>query len=262
MKTILTFTVGVILFVSVVLFLRLAHFFPYLEKGKQQQQILSATVIISLTTPNWQEKAVAIGEALPIPNDEYRTIARAKGNVVADGLGTVVVNGDNLLLVTHDHWSHLNDALGTVTFRAADGSRLADMDLCDFKKHIQNRDGGIMVLAAPDMLKRIVPVEAAALQANTLQIGNRGFVAQRAGDRIAVSEVSIVAQAERQGRSVVRLQSVDGQVMVGGDSGGGVWVDGRFVAATWTTVMIENRMTGAQRETDVSIAAVYQGIPE
>ena len=87
-------------------------------------------------------------------------------------------------------------------------------------------------------------------------------VAKRVGDRIAVSEVSIVAQAEKQGRPVVRLQSVDGQVVVGGDSGGGVWVDGRFVAAMWTTVMMENRMTGAQRATNVSIAAVYQGIPE
>jgi hypothetical protein len=40
---------------------------------------------------------------LPIPNDEYRTIARADGEVVADGLGTLVANGVELLLVTHDH---------------------------------------------------------------------------------------------------------------------------------------------------------------
>ena len=57
----------------------------------------------------------------------------------------------------------------------------------------------------------------------------------------------------------MRLQSLDGQAVVGGDSGGGVWVNGRFAAAMWTTVMMENRGTGVQRATDVSIAAVFQG---
>lgn len=259
MKAILTFVVGIILIMAVP-FLGLAHLFSHFEEAKQKQQILSATVMMALTTPNWQEKAVASGEGLPIPNDEYRTIARAEGNVVADGLGTLVVNEDNLLLVTHDHWSHFEDALGTVTFRAADGSWLADMDLHDFKGHIRSRDGGMMVLTAPAILKSAVPVEAAALQASTLQTGDRGFVAQRAGNRIVVSEASVIAQAEKQGRPVVRLQSLDGQAVVGGDSGGGVWVHGCFAAAMWTTVMMENRATGVQRATDVSIAAVYQGI--
>ena len=93
-----------------------------------------------------------------------------------------------------------------------------------------------------------------------MQTGDRGFVAQRAGGRITVSEVSVIAQAEKQGRPVVHLRSVDGQAVVGGDSGGGVWVNGRFTAAMWTTVMMENRATGVQRATDMSVAAVYQGV--
>ena len=242
-----------------VLFLGLTHFFPnFLLKAKQQQQILSATVMMTIITPAWQEKADASGEALPIPNDDYRTIAKAEGNVAADGLGTLVANGDNSLLVTHDHWSHLDEALGTVTFRAADGSWLADMDLRDFKDLIRNRDGGTMVLAAPTMLKTAVPVETASPQTNILQTGDRGFVAQRAGDRIVVNEVSVIDLAEKQGRPVVRLQSLDGRPVVGGDSGGGVWVNGRFTAVMWTTVMMEYRATGMQQATDMSVAAVYQ----
>ena len=68
------------------------------------------------------------------------------------------------------------------------------------------------------------------------------------------------SQAQKQGRPAVQLQSVDGQAIVGGDSGGGVWLDGQLTAVMWTTVMMENSQTGAQRTTDMSIAAVYQGV--
>jgi len=36
-----------------------------------------------------------------------------------------------------------------------------------------------------------------------------------------------------------------------------VWVNGRFAATIWTTVMIENTANGKQRATDLSVAAVY-----
>lgn len=273
MKGVLAFVVGAILFLSAggrvadsqtevsarIQNYEFAGSSPHLEKVNQQQQILSATIMMTITTPNWQEKAVAAGEALPIPNDEYRPIARADGHVAADGLGTLVAGENKLLLVTHDHWSHFDDALGTVTFRSADGSWLADMDLSEFKEHVLSRNGGVMEVTAPDTLKKIIPIEAAALPANTLQTGDSGFMARQAGNRVIVSEVSVIAQAEQQGRPVVRLQSVDGQIVTGGDSGGGVWVDDRFAAAMWTTVMMENRATGVRRTTDVSIAAIYQG---
>lgn len=255
MTAILTFT-------GVIFSLGLALFFPYLVDAKQQQQqILSATVMITITTPNWQEEAGAVDEALPIPNDEYRSIARAEGDVLTDGLGTLVVEGQSLLLVTHDHWSHLDETLGTVTFRAADGTWLADMQLRDFKERIRSRDGGIMVLDAPNGLKTTVPVEATDPHSNALQAGDRGFLAQREGGRVTVTEATVIARAEKEGRPIVRLQSVDGQAVVGGDSGGGLWVNGRLAATMWTTVVLEYETSGTQQATDMSIAAVYQGMP-
>jgi hypothetical protein len=224
MKGNLTFAASSILFLAILL-LGLAHLYPCLEEEKRRQQVLSATVMITITTPNWQEEAFA-GESLPIPNDEYRTIARADGKIVTDGLGTLVVEGNELLLVTHDHWSCLDDALGMVTFRAAGGSWLADMELDNFKEHIRYRDGGMIVVSAPDVLKAVIPVECAALKANTLHTGERAYVVQRAGDpptgsmpskpfdvRIVLTEVRVIAQAEKQGRPIVRLRSVDQRLL-------------------------------------------------
>ena len=225
-----------------------------------QQQILSATVMIAITTPNWQEEAVAADEVLPIPNDEYRTIAKANGDVVADGLGTLIANEEGVLLVTHDHWSRFDDALGTVTFRTAAGTGLGEMKLRDFKALIRSRDRGTMVLDAPDVLQSAVTAAEATLQPKDLQPGNHGYVARRSGDSVVVSEVNVIAQAQKQGLPVVQLQNMDGQVIVGGDSGGGVWLNGQLTAVMWTTVMMENSTTGVQRATDMSVAAIYQGV--
>lgn len=245
-----------------VLFIGLANFIPYLIRKKQQQQILAATVMISITTPNWQQTAAASGEALPIPNDEYRPIARANGEVVTAGLGTLVADGDELLLVTHDHWSHFDETLGTVIFQGADGSWLAEMELRAFKQSVRYRDGGTMVLAVPPVLATTVSGKAEAMHTNAFDKGDSVLVAQRAGNRVVVTAASVVAQREKQGRPVVRLQSAEGRSIVGGDSGGGVWVNGRFAATMWTTVMMENATTGQQRATDLSVAAVYTALPQ
>jgi len=83
------------------------------------------------------------------------------------------------------------------------------------------------------------------------------LLAQRANGRVVLTEASVVTQEEKQERPAVRLQTANGEAVVGGDSGGGVWVNGLLVANMWTTVMMENATTGEQRATGLSVAAVY-----
>jgi len=244
-----------ILVAAIFIFSATQFFSDEWKQHKQQQQVLAATVMITITTPNWQETPEPVTMALPIPNDEYRTIARAEGNVEADGLGTLVATGQETLLVTHDHWSRFDEALGTVTFRAADGTWLAEMALRDFQQHLRYRNGGTMVLTAPDVLATAVPGKAHPLQTTALTTGDSVFLAQQSGDQVIVTEARVIAQSEKQGLPVVRLQSEEGQV-VGGDSGGGVWLNGRLAGTMWATVMIENSITGERRITDLSVAAV------
>jgi hypothetical protein len=263
MKAILFFITGAIFFFSIAG--RVLGSLPeatWRIRNNNQKPILAATVMITIMTPNWQEEASAVDEALPIPNDEYRAIAKADGDVVAGGLGTLVVDGKDLLLVTHDHWSHLDENLGTVTFQTADGVWLADIDLCDFKERIRSRDGGSMVLVAPGALKSAFAVDVANARDIDLQPGNHGFVTRRSGDSVVVSEVRVIGLGEKQGRPVVQLQSIDGQAITGGDSGGGVWFKGRLTAVMWTTVRMQNQATGEQRATDMSVAALYPFLSE
>jgi hypothetical protein len=250
-----------LILITATFFLGLTQFVPSFIEKRQRQQILAATVMMTITVPNWQERAEPVAEALPIPPDEYRTIARAEGEVVTDGLGTLVVQGGERLLVTHDHWSRFDETLGTVTFRASDGAFLAEMELRDFRTYLLYRDGGTMVLAVPDVLATAVSGSAEILPANALAIEDGVLLAQRAGDRVMLTEASVIAQSEKQGVPVVRLQSQDGQVVVSGDSGGGVWVNGRLAATMWTTIMMESPLTGERQATDMSIAAVYAAIP-
>ncbi len=246
-----------LILLTAVLFVGLANLTPYFMKGKQQQQILAATVMISITTPNWRQMATATEEALPIPPDEYRTMARADGDVVADGLGTLVAQDEEILLVTHDHWSHFNEIVGVVTFRNAHGALIVEMDLRDFKQHVRYRDGGTMVLTAPEVLATAVPGTAKALQTFALNIDDNVLLTQRVDGRVVLTEASVVAQTEKQGQPVLRLQSAAGQTVTGGDSGGGVWLNGRLAATMWTTVMMENPTTGVRQATDLSVAAIY-----
>jgi len=247
--------------VTAVLFLSAGQLIPSWVETKQRRHILAATVMISIAVPNWLETAGTVADALPIPNDEYRTIARADGELIADGLGTLVAHGDEALLVTHDHWSRFDEVLGRVTFWAADGVWLAEMELRDFKRHVRYRDGGTMVLTAPNMLTTAVSGKAEALQTNALKIDDSVLLAQRAGNRIVLTEATVVAQSEKQARPAVRLQTANGQAVVGGDSGGGVWVNGRLAATMWTTIMMENTESGERRSTDISVAAVFSHMP-
>lgn len=249
-----------LILVTAILSVGLANFIPHYIKEKQRQEILAATVMISITTPNWQQTPTAIEEALPIPPDEYRTMARADGEVVADGLGTLVAHGDETLLVTHDHWSLFDESLGTVTFQTTGGAPIAELDLRDFKKHLRFRDGGTMVLVAPQVVATAVPEPAKALETNALNHGNGVLLAQQTGGKVVLTEASVVAQSEKQGRPVVRLQSAAGQTVVGGDSGGGVWLNGRLVATMWMTVMMESPSTGERQATDLSVAAIFNNM--
>ncbi len=246
-----------LILVTIIIFLGAAQYIPHLIEKKQRQQILAATVMITITVPNWLEKPTGIEEALPIPNDEYRTIARAEGEVISDGLGTLVINGDERLLVTHDHWSRFDEVIGTVAFRAADGTPLTEMDLRAFKQYLRYRDGGTMVLTAPEVLSTAVSTSAKIMDSDTFKVGDNVFLAQRAGNRVTVTKASVITQTGKEGLPAVQLQSAAGQVVVGGDSGGGVWLNGRLAATMWTTIMMENSATGERRATDLSIAAIY-----
>lgn len=224
------------------------------QEAQAKQQILAATVQITMIVPQWTEGEQQEVEPLPIPPDEYRPIATVEEYVIAEGLGTVVQVNGRSYLITHDHWSQLASDSGDVQFRDATGTLLAEMALYRFEQLILSRNGGTMVLSAPDALQNM----AIMAENGVVTEGDELWLVQRQAGRVRVSPVQKVGEDVKNGVAVWRLQ---GQAVAGGDSGGGVWVNGRLAAITWTAVMMESPMNFERRVTDVSVAAVLEGIP-
>ena len=224
------------------------------QEARTKQQILAATVQITMIVPQWTGGEQQAIEPLPVPPDEYRAMASVKDYIVAEGLGTVVQVNGRTYLITHDHWSQITANLGDVVFRDATGTLLVEMDLYDFKQLILWRDGGTMVLAVPDGLQK--PAMTVTYQQVTEN--DDLWLVHRQDGAVVVSPVQKQAADLKNGMDVWHLQ---GQTVVGGDSGGGVWANGRLAAIVWTAVMMENQATAERQVTDESIAAVLQGIP-
>lgn len=228
--------------------------YPQWQEAQTREQILGATVQITMIVPQLAEVDQSEIEPLPIPPDEYRPIARPDMYVVAEGLGTVVKVNGRSLLITHDHWSQLAADLGDVQFRDAAGALLAEMDLYQFKRLILSHNGGRMVLSAPDALQdlAIMPTKNSATADDEL------LLVHRQEGQVVVSSVQMVKTGLKDGVAVWRLQ---GRAVENGDSGGGVWVNGHLAATMWTTVMMENPVTGERQATDLSVAAVLNSTP-
>lgn len=228
--------------------------YPQWQETQTQQKILAATVQITMIVPQWTEGEQQPVEPLPVPPDEYRPIAKVEEYIIAEGLGTVVQENGRFYLITHDHWSQLAANLGDVQFRDATGTLLAEMSLYDFKGLILSRNGGIMIVAAPDALQKsaMIVTNARVTEDDDL------WLVHRYEGRVIASQVQKVAADVKNGVGVWRLQ---GQTVVSGDSGGGVWENGRLVATTWTAVMMESQTSAERRATDLSIAAVLEGMP-
>jgi hypothetical protein len=233
--------------VSVVMVMGL-FWVPDWQQG--QAQILGATVQMTMVVPQLAKADSQPIDPLPIPPDEYRPIARPEEYVIAEGLGTVVKVNGRSLLITHDHWSQLTADLGEVQFRDAAGVLLAKMDLVRFKRLILSRNGGLMVLAAPDALQGL----AVAVGTNRATAGSDLWLVHRQEGQVVVSPVQVESAGLKDGVAVWRLQ---GQMVVNGDSGGGVWGDGRLLAVMWTAVMVEDGTAQARQGTEASVAAVW-----
>ncbi|MEW5988642.1 MAG: hypothetical protein AB1791_18600 [Chloroflexota bacterium] len=169
-----------------------------------------------------------------------------------DGLGTLVGRPGERLLVTHDHWGRYVTEAVLVEFLDADGALSLELDGDTFRRLVRFRDGGTMIVQAPTALQ---PQGVAALDNEAAGRGDVVLVVhQRPGDEdtVSVLEAVVLAVETMEGRPVYRLQTANGEAIVRGDSGGGVWHDGRLVGNLWARELI-----APDTATDVGLAAVY-----
>jgi len=150
----------------------------------------------------------------------------------ARGLGTLVQMGDQVVVVTHDHWGELLDTAVTAQFYNANGVLLAEISGADFRNLLHYRD----------------------------QSGN---------EMVEVVAANVISVTEREGVPAYLLQTADGTPVLPGDSGGGVWSDGQLVGNLWrnrateTVVMVGSEESSAnQTVTDMSVMAAFASVTE
>jgi hypothetical protein len=255
MKKPKVFLLALLIFTLAVLGLNLAHnqvsAFELEAKSispSEAQIVLGATIQISMF-PGDSLEALGLGqrhpsltEALAETDVEYRYEL---------GLGTLVSCNGEILLITHDHWGSLDD-LGMVQFRNAAGDPLLELGAAAFKALIRYQDGGTMILGKgrngnpSDYLSamvwssqakyshRIHPVELEL--GKHVGVGDRLIVVRQGRTDSAAVELltaSVESLQERWGQTVYKLRNEDGEQIMPGDSGGGLWLDGRFVGNMW-----------------------------
>jgi hypothetical protein len=185
---------------------------------------------------------------------------------VAEGLGSIVNEGGEFFIVTHNHWGTVYEALTSVEVRDASNNILSELTSAAFRYLVRYSDAGTLVFQAPIGL---VLTDAAAGSAGTLsEIGETrtGDVVQIARhpagqvSGVEIVEAVVLARFSVEGLPVLGLYGLDGITIVHGDSGGGIWRNGRLVGNMWMTItsILSNGPTKFSITAEVPAAAYAQ----
>ena len=170
-----------------------------------------------------------------------------------EGLGTLIVYEDRHLIVTHDHWRNLNPELDLVQFRNARQELVAQVRGDEFHQLILYRDGGTMILMAPERLRGAVT----AVSWNEPPAFSPGMVvtvvhrSQGAAGGVATMTATVEQIESIRGVPSLCMRSQNGHVIQPGDSGGGIWVEGNLAGNMWmalTVNVLPARGDGSEQE--------------
>jgi len=183
-----------------------------------QEEILGATLQIEISVP---------------------LDASGRRIVKAEGLGSLTWDGEKTLLVTHNHWGEVIQEKSIVAFYNAEGQLLETISGPKFISLICYLDAGTLILRSPIRLKEQTQLRISGdpLQ---VQVGDVVLVAQREGPEgkeVALVEAEVESVTAIRGIPVYKLKDSEGHPVQVGDSGGGIWRDGKLVGNLWYTSM-------------------------
>jgi len=206
----------------------------------REAQVLASTIQIEMFDEEWAEGSL----------EQIRT---------SRGLGTVVQNGEQRFILTHNHWSIPRSKLSRVEFRNAVGDRLLMLDGAAFYALVYYVDEGTMLLNAPAGLDGVT---AAGLgDGSLLSVGSTVWLATYAdengqGIKIETAEVKGVDGLAVPGRLILQGRKT---AVIFGDSGGGVWVDGKVVGNLWAIQVMGSKGRGGI-EQQIPTGSIVAGI--
>jgi hypothetical protein len=167
------------------------------------------------------------------------TVIISRGNGVQGicGLASLVNEGPKQFILTHNHWGFsAQDLVGVELRNEANGSRLL-LDGATFRSLICYRDKGTMILEAPEPLLSIVP--AALGDTARATVGDMVWLAANnpgsaGATRLVAARIEAIDREKAPGRVLLRVPEQAGVTL--GDSGGGVWFNGKLIGNLWSIV--------------------------
>lgn len=181
------------------------------------------------------------------------------------GLGTLVENWGDTYILTHDHWEDLNKVVKAQIYTAS-GELAAQVDGGTFQSWIRHTDRGTMVLLLTEGLlvgSGLEPVQYKNDQ--SISTGDTVLITRKnpqQPDKVAFIPAVVESSTEFEGIPAYNLRSVNGDHIVRGDSGGGVWHHGQLAGNNWLTEFntvwdLDSLKTGAKSKqyTGRSLAA-------
>ncbi|MEM7801442.1 MAG: hypothetical protein AAF633_19765 [Chloroflexota bacterium] len=159
----------------------------------------------------------------------------------SNGLGTMVHLSGKQLVVTHNHWEAMDSSNGPaiVQFHTVENILLTEMSGDEFLKLIIYRDSGTIVFKTIKGQDQRFSVNLQAV--TSIQSGDVVFLLHqdlKGRDGVVVFPARVISIEEKAGVERYGLQSIDGQSIHCGDSGGGIWKDGQYIGNMWTTVEV------------------------
>lgn len=192
----------------------------------ESEAILRATVRIEIVAPYLD----AEGHRVYIHEDGERTGLSA----VNRGLGTLVTVGGRPFVVTHDHYSQIDADLADVIITDYDGREYV-YPVFEFRQLIRYRNNSVILFDAPAGL----PIGPEPGDGEQIGPGSVVQLVHRRPDTGALSVVTAVVEGwvDYLGIPSFTLRNVNGEVIAPGNSGGGVWANGRPIGSIHRTIL-------------------------
>lgn len=192
--------------------------------------ILRATIAIDITGPSLD----ANGEPRYGCDADGRTVPL---QATSRALGTIVSAGEGDFIVTTDHYDQLAAPYGIVTFTDFNGNRI-ELSLAAFRSLIRYQGNTVLILVAPPGLPNgLEPGDGdQILPGSTLHIVYRhyetGLLSVVAAEVVHWTDCAV-------GGPSFHLHNLNGEVVEHGNSGGGVWYQGRLVGVVERSILVK-----------------------
>lgn len=210
--------------------------------------IAPATAVSPLLRQRLLYATVRIKMAAPARGRDGALI-RLKEGVLHDtsaGLGTLVVEDGATWIVTHAHWAIPFDTLSTVTISTGNNRELLILSRQEFLQLVRYRDDGTLVLLAPWPLGSKAAVR---INRDPLTVRTRLHIVYQDPSTRTLDVIPMSIEAERTFSSlpVWRLRSLDRRSLAPGNSGAGVFLNGRLAGNIWLSSQWEVNLPRSDR---------------